>query len=291
MPKNFNNRSLLNLIENPNNNFRLANPIFTGKSRLSSPFTFHPSKTKIMKTVFFSLLLCAISSSYLFAQSTEEQNIKKVIESETNSYFKSDGDAWAKCWVHSPDASASYIRNGYYGRDKGWENFGPRIIKALKGPSNPNMDVTTSTDSFFIKSDGKIAFVTYKQKNISKVPGNSQNTFEKRVLVNEDGGWKILSASTEVPESFDGTQPQTIEDNLNASGYYLIQANRLNDALEVFRLNVKMFPNSWNPYDSLGEALALSGEKEEAIKNYEKSIELNPDNTNGKTALEKLKGK
>jgi tetratricopeptide (TPR) repeat protein len=244
-----------------------------------------------MKTIFFSLLLCAMTSSYLFAQSSEEQNIKKVIQSETNSYYKADADAWAKFWVHSPDASATYIRNGFYRRMKGWENFGPMVIKALKSPSNANMDVTTSADSFFIKSNGKIAFVTYKQKNTSKDPANNQNSFEKRVLVKENDGWKILSATTEVPESFDGTKPQTIEDNLNTSGYNLIQANRLNDAIEVFRLNVKLFPNSWNPYDSLGEALALAGDKDEAIKNYEKSMELNPNNTNGKTALEKLKAK
>ena len=82
-----------------------------------------------------------------------------------------------------------------------------------------------------------------------------------------------------------------MEDNMNTTGYNLINAKRINDAIEVFRLNVKLFPDSWNTYDSLGEALALSGDKAEAIENYEKSITLNPNNTNGKTALEKLKAK
>ena len=245
-----------------------------------------------MKTVFFSLLFCAITSSYLFAQSSEDQNIKKVVQTETNSYYNLDSDAWQKCWVHSPDAAHTYISNGVYSRMKGWENFGPMVISALKTRTKDEMDVqATSTDSFFIKSDGKMAFVTYKQKNTSKDSRNYENSFEKRVLIKENDGWKILSATTEIPESFDGSKPQTIEDNLNTSGYNLINANRLNDAIEVFRLNVKLFPNSWNPYDSLGEALALAGDKEEAIKNYEKSIELNPNNTNGKTALEKLRAK
>jgi tetratricopeptide (TPR) repeat protein len=244
-----------------------------------------------MKTAFFSLLFCALTTSYLFAQNTEDQNIKKVIQSETNSYYKSDPDGWAKCWVHSPDASHTFISNGVYSRMKGWENFGPMVISALKAHKNDSLNVQTSADSFFIKSDGKMAFVTFKQKNTSNEQRNYENSFEKRVLVKANDGWKILSATTEVPESFDGTKPQTIEDNLNTSGYNLIQANRLNDAIEVFRLNVKLFPNSWNPYDSLGEALALSGDKDQAIKNYEKSIELNPNNTNGKTALEKLRGK
>lgn len=244
-----------------------------------------------MKTAFFCLVFCALSTSYLFAQSSDDQNIKKVIQTETNSYFKSDADAWQKCWVHSPDAAHTYVANGYYDRMKGWENFGPKVISTLKTHSMDSLNVQTSSDSFFIKSDGKIAFVTFKQKNTSNDQRYLQNSFEKRVLVKENDGWKILSATTEVPESFDASKPQTIEDNLNTSGYNLINANRLNDAIEVFRLNVKLFPNSWNPYDSLGEALALAGNKDEAIKNYEKSIELNPNNTNGKTALKKLKAK
>jgi cytochrome c-type biogenesis protein CcmH/NrfG len=34
-------------------------------------------------------------------------------------------------------------------------------------------------------------------------------------------------------------------------------------------------------YDSLGEAYMKKGEKELAIANYQKSLELNPDNANG----------
>jgi len=58
---------------------------------------------------------------------------------------------------------------------------------------------------------------------------------------------------------------------------------------EIFKLNVKAFPEAFNPYDSLGEAYMLAGEKELAIKNYRKSIEINPDNENGRKMLEKLK--
>ncbi len=92
-------------------------------------------------------------------------------------------------------------------------------------------------------------------------------------------------------ESFTSITPQSIENSLNATGYNLINANRLNDAIEVFRLNVKLYPEAYNPYDSLGEALALAGNKKEAIENYEKSIKLNPKNDNGIKALQKLRAK
>jgi pimeloyl-ACP methyl ester carboxylesterase len=78
------------------------------------------------------------------------------------------------------------------------------------------------------------------------------------------------------------------EDDLNSWGYRLLQQGNLQRALEVFKLNVALNPDSWNVYDSYAEALLKNGQKEQAIKMYQKSIELNPANKNGKTILEEL---
>jgi cytochrome c-type biogenesis protein CcmH/NrfG len=51
---------------------------------------------------------------------------------------------------------------------------------------------------------------------------------------------------------------------------------------------VELHPESWNVYDSLGEAYMNHGDKDLAVKNYEKSVELNPKNENGVTTLKKL---
>lgn len=79
------------------------------------------------------------------------------------------------------------------------------------------------------------------------------------------------------------------EDNMNNMGYALMRKQHLKDAIEVFRQNAEDFPNSWNVWDSLAEAYANDGEKDLAIKNYERSVQLNPDNKNGIKQLEKLK--
>jgi predicted negative regulator of RcsB-dependent stress response len=42
-------------------------------------------------------------------------------------------------------------------------------------------------------------------------------------------------------------------------------------------------------YDSLGEAYMKKGDKEKAIENYQKSLGLNPNNTNAREMLKKLK--
>lgn len=78
------------------------------------------------------------------------------------------------------------------------------------------------------------------------------------------------------------------ENEINRWGYYYLGKNSLEEALFIFGINVEHHPESWNAYDSLAEACIKIGEKELAIKNYKKSLELNPDNSNGKAMLERL---
>ena len=56
----------------------------------------------------------------------------------------------------------------------------------------------------------------------------------------------------------------------------------------VFKLNVEAHPDSSNVYDSLAETYMNRGERDLAIKNYEKSLELNPKNLAAAAALAKL---
>ena len=78
------------------------------------------------------------------------------------------------------------------------------------------------------------------------------------------------------------------EEELNSLGYYLLEKRKNKEAIRIFKLNVLIFPNSSNAYDSLGEAYMKNGNNENAIKNYRKSLELNTENTNAKEILEKL---
>jgi cytochrome c-type biogenesis protein CcmH/NrfG len=57
----------------------------------------------------------------------------------------------------------------------------------------------------------------------------------------------------------------------------------------VFKLNVALFPDFFKVCDSLGEAYMVAGEKELAIKNYKKSLELNPNNADAAEILKKTK--
>ena len=78
------------------------------------------------------------------------------------------------------------------------------------------------------------------------------------------------------------------EGQLNQLGYHYISNDKVDYAVTIFKLNVDNFPKSSNVYDSYGEALLKQGEKEKAIENYKKSVELNPANEGGIEELKKL---
>jgi len=81
------------------------------------------------------------------------------------------------------------------------------------------------------------------------------------------------------------------ESEFNTMGYNLMGTGKIKDAIEIFKLNMELYPESANAYDSLAEAYMNSGDTANAIKNYKKSLELNPENTNAKEMLKKLEKK
>ena len=78
---------------------------------------------------------------------------------------------------------------------------------------------------------------------------------------------------------------------MNALGYRYLQNDKIKDAIALFQLNTIAYPDSWNVYDSLGEAYLKEGKKDSAISNYEKALELNSGSAHVKEVLEHLRGK
>ncbi|MEN3327408.1 MAG: hypothetical protein V7638_2215 [Acidobacteriota bacterium] len=85
------------------------------------------------------------------------------------------------------------------------------------------------------------------------------------------------------------SQFQPTENDLNEWAYRMMNGGgKPKEALEIFKLNVVLYPNSANVYDSVAEAYAVNGNRELAIKNYKRSLELDPRNTNAAQQLKKL---
>lgn len=67
-----------------------------------------------------------------------------------------------------------------------------------------------------------------------------------------------------------------VETRINNAGYFLLGQNRIDQAIEIFKLNVELHPNSANAFDSLGEGYLKKGDKANALSNYRKAVELDP---------------
>ena len=81
------------------------------------------------------------------------------------------------------------------------------------------------------------------------------------------------------------------EAEMNQLGYRYLQEGNIKDAIRLFTLNTISYPNSWNVYDSLGEGYLKDGQVDKAIKNYERSLELNPKNENAIKMLREIRDK
>ncbi|HWT01557.1 MAG TPA: alpha/beta hydrolase fold domain-containing protein [Pyrinomonadaceae bacterium] len=125
-------------------------------------------------------------------------------------------------------------------------------------------------------------------------------TFVNGVEVAQDrAGWKFVRvvweegvakarAAFEEARRRDPKAALFEEATLNNLGYKLIQRGRVKDAIEVFKINTEAYPQSGNVWDSLGEAYMLDGQRELAVQNYKKSLDLNPKNANAVWMLEKM---
>ena len=242
----------------------------------------------------FTLLTAVMSVAIIASgQNPEENNIKNLLRSETEAYFRRDLEAWKPLWVHDAQVNRNFIsKNGSF-TNNGWDSIAALRERVFKENPKP-VPIQLKNDNYTIRTNGNMAWAEYDQE-ISypdlDTTGGIGHSREYRVLVKENDQWKIASQITTYPKSFTANTPFAIENDLNNAGYQLIAINKIKEAIEVFALNVKLFPGAWNTYDSLGEAYALAGNKKLAIENYEKSIKLNPKSESGPAALAKLKQK
>ncbi len=104
------------------------------------------------------------------------------------------------------------------------------------------------------------------------------------------GGLSAASGNRAAMESaFDRARGagQSIESRVNATGYTLLGAGRVDEAISVFEYNARTYSQSANCFDSLAEAFEKKGDREQAIRHYARAVWL--DSTPGTTQYRALK--
>ena len=203
-----------------------------------------------------------------------DQVLVKRVESRGESARKLSGSVYISL-AHAPDLGKAHD-------SKALEKAGRAFAKSLEALASPAL---RSKLQYFEDEDHgsvpllslyhglKYLFEGYKPAFVDflEKPSAVQDHFENAS--------KQLGQTWLPPEAY-----------VNQLGYFLLyQEEDSEQAIEAFKLNVSNYPNSFNTYDSLGEAYKVQGEISLAVENYEKSLELNPENENAKKQLEALR--
>jgi CubicO group peptidase (beta-lactamase class C family) len=173
---------------------------------------------------------------------------------------------------------------GHNGADEGFQALLTMNAETGKGAAiMANSDNGVAVGNILLQSVAKEYGWNYKPSGLG--------TGQMLVLIAKAKGTQAaLQRYTELKKS--PTADYKVEERtLNALGYTLLFSGQPQDAIAVFRRNVEEYPESGNVYDSLGEAYMKAGQKELAIQNYEKSLQLDPKNQNAVEMLKKLREK
>jgi len=173
----------------------------------------------------------------------------------------------------------------------------------LQLTDGPRVEVFPISESTFVRKDRDQRF-SFQKDSSGKVTSikarvNDRDSEAPRMSEGAMIPYELL-ISGKTSEALDAyrrirtSTPQDVavdEGRFNGLGYSLMSQKKLSEAIAIFKLNTEFYPKSANVYDSLAEAYDANGDKELAILNYKKSLELNPRNDGAVQALRKLEAK
>ena len=156
----------------------------------------------------------------------------------------------------------------------------------LRYPKEKNLIVIldNSGTTYLDRLSDSIAKILYNQPyeppKIS-IAETLEKTIREKGVAAGVAQYRDLKAKQSATYNFD-------EPELNTLGYRLLRTGKPRESIEIFKLNVEAYPQGFNTYDSLAEAYMTVNERDLAIQNYKKSLELNPSNSGAVEALKKL---
>jgi tetratricopeptide (TPR) repeat protein len=163
----------------------------------------------------------------------------------------------------------------------------PKQLLRIRGKHGPETTSATVNPSVF---PGIVTFLNteagfHLRTPLPSIAPTIAATIETRGI--EAGLDQYRSLRGENPTRYEFQEPE-----LNHLGYDLLARNKTPEAIAIFQLNAEQFPQSFDVYDSLGDAYVEAGKDAEAIESYRRSLDLFPgDETFIRLKVEKLRSK
>ncbi|MBL6447805.1 serine hydrolase [Fulvivirga sp. 29W222] len=210
----------------------------------------------------------------LFRFATAFKNNQLLNEEYTTMMKAEPSKGWYGYGMQFAGAAGSGIyghSGGHFGVGAEWRIFGKQNYTVIL-LTNQDLDQGFLDARFFI------------EKTISGSTPKLDSYFFTKEVVNACLDSGIEHAEKLIADS----EIELSEIDLNAKGYEMIKRGLYKEAIDIFKLEVLAFPNSYDAYDSFGEAYMMNGDTEEAIAMYKKSLALNPKNDNAKEKIKEL---
>lgn len=220
-----------------------------------------------------------------------------------NKSQKKDNPVLSAATLQQMMESAPAFNEGY---GLGYERDTRNIMKGLRGHTGGNtgwqamfrVDPSTN-DGFIVLTNGGAGYniinavycewLAFSKGEEMWEGCNIQPSIANKIKqIVDDKGIKDIAATYATIKQEQADKYNFAENQLNNLGYFYLGRKEFEKAIAIFKINADAFPDAYNVYDSYGEALLAQGDREEAIENYKKSVELNPGNGNGVDILKGL---
>jgi len=202
-------------------------------------------------------------------------------------------ELYVKAGVSPMDAirTATYNPALFLGREKDLGTIEPgKLADMVLLDANPLDDIRNIRKIFALVYDGAYYDRGALDAMLRKVERLANRKSIVEVLSQTISSTGINAAIMQY-QDLKSTQPDVYnfdEAELNTLGYQLLGSKNFKEAIRIFQLNVEAYPQSGNAYDSLAEAYMDNGDTRFAIANYQKSLQLDPSNSNAVQMLKKL---
>lgn len=217
--------------------------------------------------------------STIFLNCSKSNNSPEFIKQTTGRYLYNSDEI----------IEVYFKKNDLYLKWHGAERIKPMKLKDntffVKEMNEKIQFITNPIDNKFYMSlisksnDSSIIYNFRKLNSEENIPGNflKNNEYDKAL-----NGYLAIQQKDSLDVSIN-------EIDFNSKGYDELSDNNFEDAIQIFKINVALYPNSSNVYDSLGEAFMKNGDTIQAIENYKKSLSLDSGNNRAKRQIKKLK--
>mgnify|MGYP003575227604 CR=1 FL=1 len=164
-----------------------------------------------MKHYLTTLAICSICVFISFiahGQNADEEAIKKTAWTETDAYYRRDFATWNATWVNDEKITRTFVsKNGVFTLTGAREN--DSIMRSDMSINRAPIPAKFKNENFLIRTHGDMAWLEYDQTVTMGDNPTSSQTREYRVLIKENGKWKLANQLTIDPGSFTASNAQS----------------------------------------------------------------------------------